>query len=170
MSAVQQAIRSLCSSLAPGTWSSREGFEASLNAALAPRNAGAPRGEQLKLAAPLRRSIINALGERDPDAEICRDAEGNTEPDSELRDTEVVPLIEDPQTYLAREVLPYAADAWINDAVRDSKDGQIGKVGYEINLNREFYRYQPPRPLDDIHADLRQVEADITRMLGELTR
>jgi hypothetical protein len=51
---------------------------------------------------------------------------------------------------------------------RDERDGEVGIVGYEINFNRYFYRYTPPRPLEEIEADIRQVEQDTVRMLGEV--
>jgi type I restriction enzyme M protein len=60
-------------------------------------------------------------------------------------------------------------DAWIDTTRRDEKDGQVGLVGYEINFNRYVYRYTPPRPLEAIEADIRAIEADIVRMLGEVT-
>jgi len=59
-------------------------------------------------------------------------------------------------------------DASINESVRDNKDGQIGKVGYEINFNRYFYTYQPPRPLKEIETDIKAVERDILSMLREV--
>ena len=62
------------------------------------------------------------------------------EPDADLRDTETVPLKESIEEYFKREVLPHVPDAWI--------DHGKTKVGYEIPLNRHFYRYEPPRPLD----------------------
>jgi len=101
------------------------------------------------------------LSERDETAEICRDARGNPEPDSELRDFENVPLGEDIETYLAREVLPHVPDAWVDTAKT--------KIGYEINFNRYFYKYVPPRPLAEIEADIKAIEADILRMLKEVT-
>jgi hypothetical protein len=55
----------------------------------------------------------------------------------------------------------HVPDAWINESVRDHKDGAVGKIGYEINFNRDFYKYQPPRPLEDIQADLKTVEQEI---------
>ncbi|MGH9893643.1 MAG: SAM-dependent DNA methyltransferase, partial [bacterium] len=110
------------------------------------------------------------LSERDETAEICRDKDGNPEPDPELRDTENVPLREDIQAYFEREVKPHVPDAWINTAIHDHKDGEIGKVGYEFNFNRYFYKYQPPRPLDAIEADIKAVEKDILRMLSEVAR
>ena len=56
-------------------------------------------------------------------------------------------------------------DAWIDKAKKDKKDGEVGIVGYEINFNRYFYQYQPPRPLEAIDADLKQVETEIAELL-----
>lgn len=122
----------------------------------------------LQLTKSLREAILNALSERDDTAESCRDENGNPEPDPELRDTEHVPLKEDVQAYFDREVKPHVPDAWINTAIVDRKDGQIGKVGYEINFNRYFYKYQPPRPLEAIEADIKAIEQDIVKMLREI--
>ena len=69
--------------------------------------------------------------------------------------------------FFEREVKPHVPDAWIDESKRDAKDGEVGIVGYEINFNRYFYRYSPPRPLEDINADIHDIEADIVRMLGE---
>ena len=102
-------------------------------------------------------------------AEPCRDSRDEIEPDPELRDTENVPLGESITNYFEREVRPYVPDAWINESVRDHKDGEIGKVGYEINFNRYFYKYQPPRPLEEIDADIKTVERDILSMLRGVT-
>ena len=121
------------------------------------------------LNATLRKAILAALSERDETAEICRDAEGNPEPDSELRDTENVPLKEDVTAFFERKVVPHVPDAWINTAIRDAQDGGVGKVGYKINFNRYFYEYQPPRALEDIEADIRTIEQDILQMLAEVT-
>jgi type I restriction enzyme M protein len=122
-----------------------------------------------KLPPPLRKAILSALSERDETAEICRDADGSPEPDPELRDTENVPLSEEVQAFFDREVKPHVPDAWINADVRDAKDGAIGKVGYEINFNRYFYAYQPPRALDEIDADIKTLEKEIMEMLRGVT-
>jgi type I restriction enzyme M protein len=61
-------------------------------------------------------------------------------------------------------------DAWISEGVREPQDRGLGKVGYEINFNRYFYRYVPPRPLAEIEADIRALEKEIVQMLGEITR
>jgi type I restriction enzyme M protein len=138
----------------------RDAFLADLEAAF--------DGVAVKLAAPIRKAILSALSERDETAEICRDAEGNPEPDPELRDYENVPLKESIYDYFEREVKPHVPDAWINETVRDHKDGQVGKVGYEIPLTRHFYKYTPPRPLEEIEAEIAELEKDIVRMIREV--
>lgn len=65
-------------------------------------------------------------------------------------------------------MIPHVPDAWINDAIRDPKDGEVGRVGYEINFNRYFYTYQPPRALEEIERDLRTIEAEILELLREV--
>ncbi len=67
------------------------------------------------------------------------------------------------------EVTPHVPDAWINETVTDDKDGEIGRVGYEINFNRYFYVYEPPRPLEDIETDIKKLEKEIIEMLQEVT-
>ncbi|MDP2796970.1 MAG: class I SAM-dependent DNA methyltransferase [Methanoregula sp.] len=132
--------------------------------------AKAVKGSSIKLIAALKKSIYSALSERDETAEVCRDADGKPEADSELRDTENVPLSESIQVYFDREVKPHVPDAWINTAVVDQKDGKTGKVGYEINFNRYFYKYVPPRPLEEIEADIRKVEDEIAALLKDVVR
>jgi len=122
----------------------------------------------LRLPAPVKKAIITALSERDKTAEICLDKDGNREPDPDLRDTESAPLSESIHDFFDREVKPHVPDAWISESVRDHKDGEIGKVGYEINFNRYFYKYVPPRPLEEIEADIREIEKDILEMLKDL--
>ncbi len=97
------------------------------------------------------------------------DSKGRTEPDADLRDYERVPLDRTVEDYFAEEVLPYVPDAWIDEDYADKKDGAVGHVGYEINFNRYFYEYTPPRPLDEIAADLQTLEKEIVEMLGEVT-
>ena len=138
-----------------------------------------------KIPAPLLKALLNALGERDQTAEICRKKNGDPEPDAELRDTELVPLpgnspdklpigyernadntklralVENHcQAYLAREVTPYVDYAWI--------DHKKTKVGYEIPINRHFYVYKPPRKLEDIEADINVLEKDIMAQLQKV--
>ena len=116
---------------------------------------------EVKVPAALFKAVLMALAERDETAKICTDTKGNPEPDPELRDYENVPLKEDVDAYMKREVLPHVPDAWVDDSKT--------KIGYEINFNRYFYQYTPPRPLDEIEADLKKIEKEIADMLAEVT-
>src|SRR5699024_6989758 len=78
-----------------------------------------------------------------------------------LRDHENVPLDEDIDAYMAREVHPHVPDAWA--------DHSKTKIGYEIPFTRHFYVYQPPRPLAEIDAELKELEGQIQQLLGEVT-
>ena len=156
----QAAVRSLLRSLPDLLFRDRAVFDAELSEAA--------RREELKLAAPLRKAILSALSERNAEAEICRDRDGRPEPDPELRDTENVPLLESVESFFEREVKPHVPDAWIDTTRRDPQDGEVGLVGYEINFNRYFYEYRPPRPLEEIEADIQQVEQEIMAMLREV--
>jgi type I restriction enzyme M protein len=131
---------------------------------------GSANKSKLRLDATELKAIVSALSERDENAPPCRDSDSEIEPDPELRDTENVPLGESIQDYFQREVRPYVADAWVNESVRDHKDNEVGKVGYEINFNRYFYKYQPPRPLGEIESDIKDVEQDILKLLREVTQ
>jgi type I restriction enzyme M protein len=158
---LQESIRALVRSLPGKLFNDRAQFESALEAAA--------EKAKVKIPAPVAKAILSALSERDETAEICRDKAGNPEPDPELRDTESVPLSESVEAFFAREVKPHVPDAWIDTDKRDSKDGEVGIVGYEINFNRYFYRYKPPRPLEEIQADIRAIEEDIVRMLAGVT-
>jgi type I restriction enzyme M protein len=92
------------------------------------------------------------------------------EADPALKDSENIPLKEDIVGYFLREVRPYVADAWIDRETVDEQDEGIGKVGYEINFNRVFFQYQPPRPLHEIDAELAEVESRIMALLREVTQ
>ena len=158
------------------TWD-REAFDADVTKAA--------ECASLKILRPIKKAIFTALGERDADAEICRDSKGQPEPDSELRDTENIPLppetvlplpidfgpdkptnrvVEtlrsDIDAYIAREVLPHVPDAWV--------DYNKTKVGYEIPINRHFYVHKPPRPLNQIEADITKLEGEIASLLKGL--
>ena len=174
----QDAMRAALATLeGKGRYMDREVFEADVM--------DAARRADLKILGPIRKAIFAALGERDLDAEIWRDNKGRPEPDSELRDTENMPLPpgtalplpldfgpdkpnerlvetfrEYIDAYIAREVLPHVPDARV--------DYDKTKIGYEIPINRHFYVYKPPRPLDQIEADITELEGEITRLLKGL--
>ena len=140
----------------------RSVFEAMLDDAL--------RQAELRLPAPAKKAVLKALSERDETAAVCLARSGDPEPDPELRDTERVPLAESVEDFFEREVRPHVPDAWIDKSKCDRKDGEVGIVGYEVNFNRHFYRYTPPRALEEIERDIQDIEADIVRLLGEVTR
>jgi type I restriction enzyme M protein len=112
---------------------------------------------------------MHALSERDPEADICTDKKGKPEADTGLRDYENVPLGESVYEYFEREVKPHVPNAWIDESKRDDKDGKVGIVGFEIPFNRHFYEFVPPRPLDEIDADLKQCTDRIKKMIEELS-
>lgn len=126
------------------------------------------RGAGVKVGAPVKKAILAALSERDENADVCRDDRGRPEPDTELRDNELVPLKEDWREYVAREVTPFVPDAWVDESYRDERDDQVGRLGYEMNFNRYFYKYMPPRPLIEINAELQALEFEIAGLLREV--
>lgn len=118
------------------------------------------KGSGLNIPAPLFKAILMALSERDETADLCTDKNSNPEPDSELRDYENVPLKEEIADYMKREVLPHVPDARVDESKT--------KIGYEINFNRYFYKYTPPRPLEEIEGELKGIEKEIAEMLEEM--
>jgi type I restriction enzyme M protein len=139
-----------------------------------------PAMTRVGLAGPAQKAVWGALAVRDDEAPVIADRMGNPEPDPELRDNENVPLpavpvsyVEDPaerfstldyrtavSDYMRHEVLPYVPDAWVDQAKT--------KVGYEIPLTRHFYTYVPPRPLEEIDAEIKSLEDEIQRLLAEV--
>jgi type I restriction enzyme M protein len=156
----QQAIRRALIERLPGRFTNRDAFAAALSKALT--DAG------LKVAASVKKALVAALADRDEAAGVCRDAQGRPEPDPDLRDHELVPLTEDWREYVAREVTPFVPDAWADEGYRDESDGEVGRVGYEINFNRYFYKYVPPRQLEVIDEELKQLEVEIAGLLREV--
>jgi type I restriction enzyme M protein len=118
------------------------------------------KAQGVKFPAPILKAMVSALGERDETAEVCKDKDGNPEPDSDLRDYENVPLTDDIEEYMAREVLPHVPDAWVDESKT--------KIGYEIPFTRHFYEYEPPRPLGEIETEIRDLEEEIRGMLEEV--
>jgi type I restriction enzyme M protein len=147
-------IEALRGSVGSVWWTKREATNA-LHAAAA---AG---GVQWPGKAPLLKAIWAAVAVSDPEGEVQKDKKGNVLADTDLRDYENIPLDEDIDAYFAREVTPHVPDAWI--------DYEKTKVGYEIPFTRHFYVYTPPRPLAEIDAELRELEAQIQKLLGEVT-
>ncbi len=159
----QTIVRAGLESLRGQTWLSRDEFIKALRLAL--KNAGQAFG------APVVKAIWQAIGEHDDDAEMCTDNKGNVEPNTDLRDTELVPFRDTIDAYFEREVKPHVPDAWpifvfvVPDAWIDTTKT---KIGYEIPFTRLFYRYVPPRPLAEIDAELEALGKEIIALLSEV--
>ncbi|MBK8386156.1 MAG: hypothetical protein IPL11_11045 [Candidatus Accumulibacter sp.] len=110
------------------------------------------------------------LGTRDKAADPCSNEKGDVLSDADLRDAEYVPLHEDIDAYFEREVVPHWPDAWVNRGVKDDRDGLVGVVGTEINFNREFYVYTPPRSREAIQADIEAMESRFLEMLRGVSK
>ena len=115
-----------------------------------------------KLSAAVLKALVAHCLVRDPDAPPMTDAKGNPIADPDRRDTENVPLDEDVEAYLDREVRPHVPGAWCPD--------HAGRIGYEIPFTRLFYRYTPPRPSAEIKAELKALESEIHRLLARSSR
>lgn len=147
------ALRASLESLDSGdVWKNRDKFSKALRKALV---AG-----QSAVTGPQMKALIASLSERDDTADVCTGPKGKPEPDADLRDTENVPWDEDIHAYLEREVKPFVPDAWI--------DEDKTKDGCEIPFTRHFYQYTPPRPLEDIDADLDAVLGRIRARLEQV--
>ena len=114
----------------------------------------------IKLGAPVLKAILNGLSEKDETADVCMKNKKDIEPDTDLRDTESVPLKENIEEYFVREVLPHVPDAWI--------DHSKTKVGYEIPFTRQFYKYTALRSSAEIMDEIRALEVEIAEQLKKV--
>ena len=114
---------------------------------------------ELDLSPNFIKNIILALSEHDDSADYVLDKKGNKLPDPKLRDSEKIPLKQDIKEYFEKEVRLYYPDAWM--------DRKKDKVGYEINFTKYFYEYKPPRPLEEIEKDIKEVTGEIQELIKE---
>lgn len=114
----------------------------------------------LDVKAPLLKAILSGLSEKDETADICVDAKGNPEPDTDLRDTEQIPFKDDIATYIKQEVLPYAPDAWVDESKT--------KKGYEIPFTRHFYKYTELGNTEDTLREIMSLSVKIQSSIAEL--
>jgi type I restriction enzyme M protein len=141
----------------------------------------APVFARFGLTRPQENAVWDVLAVRDPEAPVITDRRGDPLPDPELRDHENVPLpygqvayeadvtarLGSPEyraairDHMEGEILPYVSDAWV--------DYEKTKIGYEIPLTRHFYVYHPPRPLEEIDAEIKALEREIQDLLAEVT-
>jgi type I restriction enzyme M protein len=157
---IQESILATLALLPDTLYKDCRAFEHALDSAL--------KDAKSKIAAFVRVAILAALSERDETAAICHDNAGNPQPDPRLRDTENVPLTENVGEFFACEIKPHVPDAWLNQDIRDERDGDVGKVGYEIDVHRSFSTYTPPRPLAEIEADIKELGHDMLALLHEV--
>lgn len=182
---LQAAIRSMLAAMPGKLYKDRAEFLAELD--------NAAKANNIRLTKTLRKAIVDALGEKDETAKICFDDKGHREADTGLRDHESIPLVEGDEDvewwlksgesimdekvplrqsvheYFENEVMPYAKDAFIDHSYIDEQDGEVGRIGYEINFTRYFYRYQPPRPLEEIEEEIDQLKDEILTLLEKVT-
>ena len=114
--------------------------------------------------------IVMALSQKDEEWNIISDNKWNPLSDSELRDTENVPYWEDIYEYFEREVKPFVPDAWINEDKKycDHIDWKVGKVWCEISFTKYFYKYIPPRSIEEIEKDIEDNEKELLELLKDL--
>ena len=108
----------------------------------------------IALSAGLIKAIVNAIGVRNEDAEVCKDSKGNIESDSSLKDTESIHLKDDVYEYFEKEVKPHVNDAYIDES-------SINNIGYEIPFTRHFYKYEELRAFEDIMKEVESLESEI---------
>ena len=148
----QKEIIDLLEELIGQVWLDRDEFVKMINKLF--------KDKAIELRAPLRNAIIKVFGQHDDGANICKNTKGEIEANSDLRDTERVPLYEDIDQYFNREVKPYNPEAWI--------DKEKTVVGYEIPFTRYFYKFQEPEAADIISSSILTLELDITASLRKL--
>lgn len=147
------ALKSGLRSIGDAVFTNRPAFLKALDASL--------KKADITLKPPQYKAVVQALSERDENADVCMASKGKPEPDPDLRDTENVPLSEDVYAYFEREVKPHVRDPWIDESK--------AKIGYEIPFTRYFYKYVGPRPLHEIDADLSTLTRNILILLAEVS-
>lgn len=143
----QEAIKEALLTIGDELYTDWDTFEANVKRAL----------NQFNLKPTFIKNIIEKLSEHDDTAKYVTDGKGKPKADSNLRDTEKIPLTQNIDDYFDGEVLKYYSDAWYDD--------KNNKVGYEINFTQYFYIYKPPRPLDEIESDITKVTSEIQKLL-----
>ena len=145
----QEAIKEALLTIGDELYTDWDTFEAKVKQAL----------NQFDLKPAFIKNVIEKLSEHDDTAEYVTDGKGKPKADSNLRDTEKIPLVQNIDDYFEEEVKKYYSDAWYDD--------KKNKVGYEINFTQYFYVYEPPRPLEEIESDISKVTAEIQQLLED---
>ena len=138
------------------------------------------KGKGVKLTKAFLKTLFASLTVKDSEGEIVKDNKGNVVYDPDLKQVENIPLVESVDAYFEREVKPFLPDAVIDRTVTDPKesfptddDGKAhpktpGIVGYEINFNKYFYKYIPPRNPEEIAEEIKALEAETAKLMKEL--
>lgn len=148
----QKTIIKAFENMQDGKWLDRDKFVEMINKLF--------EDKEIQLRAPLRNAIVKVFSEHNDEASICKNTKGEIEPNTDLRDTERVPLEEDIDEYFQREVKPYNPEAWI--------DKEKTQVGYEIPFTRYFYKFEEPEAADEISSRILEIEKDINKSLRSL--
>jgi len=144
---LQESIKEALLTIGDDLYTDWDTFEAKVKKALTP----------FDLKPTFIKNVIEKLSEHDDTAEYVTDKKGKPKADSNLRDSEKIPLVQNIDDYFEDEVLKYYSDAWY--------DEKKNKVGYEINFTQYFYVYEPPRPLEEIEADISKITVEIQELL-----
>lgn len=143
----QDAIKEALLTIGGDLYTDWDAFEAKVKQAL----------NHLDLKPAFIKNVIEKLSEHDDTAEYVTDKKGKPKADSNLRDTEKIPLVQNIDDYFEEEVLKYYSDAWYDD--------KKNKIGYEINFTQYFYVYEPPRSLEEIETDISKITLEIQELL-----
>ena len=122
----------------------------------------------VKLGAPVRKAFMETFTIEDPEGEVAKDAKGSVISNASAKQVENIPLGEDIDAYVTREVLPFMPDAFVDPTVADPQDNVSGIVGYEVNFNKYFYKHTTLRNPEDIAADIKILEIETTKLMKEL--
>lgn len=145
----QEAIKEALLTIGDDLYTDWDTFEVKVKQAL----------NQFDLKPAFIKNVIEKLSEHDDTAKYVTDKKGKPKADSNLRDTEKIPLVQNIDDYFEEEVKKYYSDAWYDD--------KKNKIGYEINFTQYFYVYEPPRPLEEIESDINKVTKEIQDLLKD---
>ena len=145
----QEEIKEALLTIGDDLYTDWDAFEAKVKQAL----------NQFDLKPAFIKNIIEKLSEHDDKAGYVTDKKGKPKADSNLRDAEKIPLVQNIDDYFEEEVLKYYPDAWY--------ENKKNKIGYEINFTQYFYIYEPPRSLEEMESDISKVTAEIQELLKE---
>jgi len=120
------------------------------------------------LKSPMKKAFTSVFSEKNQTAKPSKDKNGSPESDTSLREYESIPFGVNWKNYFKEKVLPFVPEAWVDEDFVDKKDQKIGRIGYEINFNDYFYKFDPPRKIIEISTELKKIEKDISNLFNEV--